>query len=241
MNLQHIKQKLDKVNRFYSYLEDNQKIISRVDHDTFLASIRELYDACFDEQLAKKETTIATPKTNPTSKQEKVVETTKKKRPKLVFNSTNETTNTPKSSTSQRVEKTTPKKEPKQDPIIKTTPTTKENAPEKTIPTNEFNEEFEELFLFKAATDLSQKLSAAPLKDLNKALGLNEKFLYINELFGGDVAKFQTAIKDLNNGKDFDYARAYIENNLIGQQDWLNKTKKTIAKDFIKLIRRRYL
>ncbi len=97
------------------------------------------------------------------------------------------------------------------------------------------------MFRYKAATDLSQKLSASKLDDLQKALGLNEKFLYINELFGGDVGQFQNAIKTLNEGEDFDYARRYMEQNLVAQNDWMNKTKRPVAKDFVKLVRRRYV
>ncbi|BDS09806.1 hypothetical protein [Aureispira anguillae] len=255
MNLQNIKQKLDKINRFYAYLEANQEIISRVDRDALLASIRELYDACFEEgntvvkeapEVEPIQQTVTTTVSDNTPKPEPVVETPKKKRPKLVFNTTNTTPEATKPAKEEAtVIKETPKEEvPKQEPVVSVEPvveptTATEETP--TQPTNSFKEEFEELFLFKAATDLSQKLSAAPLKDLNKALGLNEKFLYINELFGGDVAKFQTAIKALNNGGDFEEARTYIESNLVEQYEWMKKLKKPVAKDFVKLIRRRYL
>ena len=49
MNLQNVKKKLDKVNRFYTYLESNQEDTSRIDRDALLSSIRSLYDACFDD------------------------------------------------------------------------------------------------------------------------------------------------------------------------------------------------
>lgn len=261
MNLQTIKQRLDKINRLYAYLEDNQDIISIVDRDALLASIRELYDACFDEDIATTTTTTKRPVVEEpvvAPKEEKTVEvaeTPKKKRPKLVFN----TNSTPKQERPTKEEAVVSQKEteiPKAEikeektpepvveptPVVAAQPTTPKVETAPTAPTTQgFNEEYEELFLFKAATDLSQKLSAAPLKDLNKALGLNEKFLYINELFGGDVAKFQAAIKTLNNGESFDTARSYIEINLIEQHEWMNKPKKPVAKDFVKLIRRRYL
>ena len=84
-------------------------------------------------------------------------------------------------------------------------------------------------------------LSEAPIKDLGKALGLNEKFLYINELFNGDVEKFQSSIKILNEGDSFTAARVHIESALIEQHQWMKKLKKPVAKEFVKLVRRRYL
>ncbi|WP_052599692.1 hypothetical protein [Aureispira sp. CCB-QB1] len=258
MNLQNVKQKLEKVNRFYDYLNANQEIISRVDHDALIASIRELYDACFDEATAKVATTSTQEVHKTTTPTQKTREKEAKKRPKLVFNTAD-----PSPTTEKTGNEVTPNKSPKstvkEEPIVEqpkeTTPTETKPAVEQETPKAEkqvetpkdsttstaFNEDYEELFIFKEATDLSQKLSATPLSDLNKALGLNEKFLYINELFGGDVAKFQAAIKVLNDEKDFDSARLYIESELADTYNWMKKVKKPIAKDFVKLVRRRYL
>jgi len=135
---------------------------------------------------------------------------------------------------------------PKQEPVIKAEEEEEEEEKKEEVNKSQdisssFNDDYEELFLFKAATDISQKLSEAPLGDLNKALGLNEKFLYINELYGGDVAKFQASMKVLNDGNNFDNARAHMETELIEKFEWMNKLKKSIAKDFVKLVRRRYL
>lgn len=248
MNLQNIKQKLDKINHFYAYLESNKNEISKIDKDSLLAYIRGLYDACLDDN-AEKEVVVVEKVVEkivekvvevPVEKKTEIVENEPKKGTKLIFNTTEE----PKT-----VEKTTVivKEEPKaviQNPVI-------EKVVEKVIEpvvetqpvenTSSYNEEYEELFLFKTATDISQKLSESRLEDLSKALGLNEKFLYINELFGGDVAKFQAAIKFLNDAKTFDNARTFIEKDLIEQYKWLDKLKKPVAKDFVKLVRRRYL
>lgn len=267
MNVQNVKQKLDKVNSFYSYLIENQDIVARVDKDAFIASIRALYEACFEEETVA--APVAEPQTQETPQAEEPTPPTTKKRPKLVFNHQNASKNTPEEE--PKKEAPAPKKEePKKEtpPVVEQQPPKKEKEepqPEETTPPqvspktepvdplqlvkeqhealNEegFQEAYEPLFRYKAATDLSQKLSTSKLDDLQKALGLNEKFLYINELFGGDVGQFQNAIKTLNDGESFDAARHYIEQNLITQNDWMNKTKRPVAKDFIKLVRRRYV
>jgi len=250
MNLKNVKQKLEKVNRFYDYLDANQEIISRIDRDALIASIRELYEVCFEEEVSST-TKVVTPEVHKTTSVPQTKDTeTNKKRPKLVFNTDTANTTATKAEPKQEpvkqdpvpkknVEKTVPKEEAKKEvPTSKKEP---EVTTTESTATDGFNEDYDDLFLFKEATDLSQKLSATPLKDLNKALGLNEKFLYINELFGGDVAKFQAAIKVLNDEKGFDSARSYIESELIETYSWTKKIKKPIAKDFIKLVRRRYL
>lgn len=104
-----------------------------------------------------------------------------------------------------------------------------------------FSEDFAELFMFKQATDLAAKLSESPIHNLSQVLGLNEKFYYINELFGGDAAKFNQAVDFLNTVGDFDRARTYMEEQLIEQLGWMKKEKKNLAKEFVKLVRRRYL
>lgn len=261
MNVQNVKQKLDKVNNFYTYLIENQSIVSRVDKDAFLASIRALYDACFEEAV-EEAPAVPTPTPTPTVQEPQPTTEPAKKKPKLVFNTPNTSTPTPEPTPEPQPEPTpvapvvtTPATE--QPPAIATPPTPIEKpvepvptpeptpTPPSTEPTasveeGEFNEAYEILFHYQEATDLSQKLSSSKLDDLQKALGLNEKFLYINELFGGDVGQFQTAIKTLNDGEDFAEARRYIEQTLIEQNEWMHKTKRPIAKDFIKLIRRRY-
>jgi hypothetical protein len=104
-----------------------------------------------------------------------------------------------------------------------------------------FNEEFEELFFFKQATDLASKLSEKPIPNLSKALAVNEKLNYVQQLFAGETAKFGEAFNYFNEAASFEIARKYMEINLIKQYNWLSREKKNTAKEFIKLIRRRYL
>lgn len=249
MNLQNIKQKLNKVNNFYTYLEENKDIISKIDYDSLLDYIRQLYTACFDETLvtsdnnSKKEVELPAEKVvNSDNNKETVAD---KKAPILVFNSAEKEVTveeTVKEDAPKLVEKTT--EEVVVEPVVNKEVEKKTEAPiikEEPIITTNINEEYEELFMFKAATDISQKLSEAPVKDLNKAVALNEKFVYINELFGGDIPYFQATLKTFNEDTNFENVRSYMESNLIGKYNWIDNAKKNIAKDFIKLVRRRYL
>lgn len=255
MNVQRIKPHLDKINSLYAYLLENKATLSRLDQDAFLASIRSLYDACIlDEEVPQTSIPTTTPPPveplpTPTVESPKPI---KKKRPKMVFTTPNPSTEVQEDPAPPIIEPTLPEQpqlEPtvaKEEPLKEEPPVQNEIPQQETTPPAEqvpasSNEEYEELFAFKEATDLSQKLSTSPIEDLSKALGMNEKYLYINELFGGDVATFQTALKQLNNGAHFDKARQYLEQECISQHNWMDKNKKIIAKNFVKLVRRRYL
>ena len=56
-----------------------------------------------------------------------------------------------------------------------------------------------------------------------------------------DVDQFNGTLKYLNEAGNFEEAKTYIIDKLIQKFDWLNESKASIAKDFIKLCRRRYL
>lgn len=49
--------------------------------------------------------------------------------------------------------------------------------------------------------------------DLRRAIGINDKFLMIRDLFGGDAAAYDAAIDRLNAFDDFDDCMIYIAEN----------------------------
>ena len=121
----------------------------------------------------------------------------------------------------QEVIEPTPAPEPSPDPIV-------------------MDEEHAALFEQKEAKELSDRLSQMPIHDLKKSMGLNEKILTINELFGGDHKAFDRALTDLNTLATFEEAKQYMSENLAAKYDWSDKSKKKKAQIFIKLVRRKY-
>jgi hypothetical protein len=57
------------------------------------------------------------------------------------------------------------------------------------------------------------------ITDIRTVIGLNEKFLFINELFKGNHDAFATHINNLNNCENVEEAKAYVE-NLSQEYDW---------------------
>jgi hypothetical protein len=86
----------------------------------------------------------------------------------------------------------------------------------------------------KIQTDLSSRIQSKPITDINRALGVNDKFLFAKELFNGDKARFKETIDIVNNANDFDEAMNYINENFAWDMD------NPYAKMFIDLINRKY-
>lgn len=57
------------------------------------------------------------------------------------------------------------------------------------------------------------------ISDLRKAIGLNDKFLMIRDLFGGDAARYEDTIDTLNEFDDLDECMIYIVENFRWNPD----------------------
>jgi hypothetical protein len=86
--------------------------------------------------------------------------------------------------------------------------------------------------------ELSDKLTEAPIKDLRKAIGVNDRFLFINELFRGDEAMYERSIKTIQNFAIFAEAEYWIRRELKVKIGWLDSDP--IVKQFDQLVRRRF-
>ncbi len=100
----------------------------------------------------------------------------------------------------------------------------------------------EDLFAFTVTSDRPMKLGELPIVDIRKAMGLSERISTLNELFGRDGMAFDAAITTLNSLRSFDEAKHYLIQNVAGKYEWTKSDERKLrAKDFIKLVRRRYL
>jgi hypothetical protein len=85
------------------------------------------------------------------------------------------------------------------------------------IKTEILADQFQQTFLnealaqFNNRLDISKKLQSRPLKDISTAIGLNEKYLFIKELFNDNAALYQNTIDKLNNFANFNEAIQFID------------------------------
>ena len=85
---------------------------------------------------------------------------------------------------------------------------------------------------------MSDQLSGQPVTDLKKAITLNDKLLYIKELFNGYSLAYSEAIDILNKMSTFEEAESYLKTSYATKNNWDDKTL-TVDK-FCALLQRRY-
>jgi hypothetical protein len=87
-------------------------------------------------------------------------------------------------------------------------------------------------------TELAQKLQDVPIRDLRKAIGINDRYLFINELFSGDEAMFERSVKTLNQFSILPEAEFWMQRELKLKLAW--NEDAPIVQQFIQLVRRRF-
>lgn len=88
-------------------------------------------------------------------------------------------------------------------------------------------------------TEVVEVLKATPVKDLKKAIGINDQYLFINELFRGDEAMYERSIKTINSFSIFAEAEYWIQRELKVKLGWEENTEA--VQHFNQLVRRRFL
>ncbi len=71
----------------------------------------------------------------------------------------------------------------------------------------------------KMADDSAHTAAFNRITDLRKAIGLNDKFLMIRDLFDGDAARYEDTITTLNEFDDLDECMIYIVENFVWNPD----------------------
>lgn len=87
-------------------------------------------------------------------------------------------------------------------------------------------------------SELQHRLNEAPIKDLRKAVGINDRFLFINELFRGDEAMYERSIKTINGFNIYPEAEYWITRELKTKLGW-SIDSETVA-HFDQLVKRRF-
>ena len=77
-----------------------------------------------------------------------------------------------------------------------------------------------------------------PIKDLKKAIGINDRHIFINELFRGDEVMYERSLKTINGFRIFAEAEYWIERELKVKLGW--EEHKETTRHFYQLIKRRF-
>lgn len=85
------------------------------------------------------------------------------------------------------------------------------------------------------ATKLNESVS---VRDLAKAIGINDKFLFINELFRGDRNMYERSIKTINDCSDSNEAAYWMERELKIKLGW--QDDNDAVQQFYQLVKKRF-
>jgi hypothetical protein len=89
-----------------------------------------------------------------------------------------------------------------------------------------------------SAVELGTILKASPVKELRKAIGVNDRFVFINELFRGDEPMYERSIKTINNFRILPEAEYWMERELKIKLGW--DDSREIVQHFYQLVKRRF-
>jgi len=92
--------------------------------------------------------------------------------------------------------------------------------------------------LKQSKIDLGDTLTEVPIRDLRKAIGVNDRFVYINELFRGDEAAYERSIKTINSFSIFAEAEYWIQRELKVKNGW--DAGNELVNQFYQLVKRRF-
>lgn len=68
--------------------------------------------------------------------------------------------------------------------------------------------------LTEKVADRSQQLQQEPIRDLRKAIDINDRYLLLNELFDGDESRYEQVIKTLNGFSILGEALFYVDREI---------------------------
>ena len=246
MDLQQAKVLLFKINTLNDSLSLDDGPIASIERDLMLSYIRQLYETFLETSVQEQNNSTSKGRNKTAApevirpQQEAKPESPKRKYtpPKII-----EIPDTPPEPI--KVAQTTPPPK-KVEPVAAKPPQPKPAPPPvavKSAPSSKSrvsNPKIAALFDLPQTTELSEKLSLSPIKDLTKGLSINDRLLYTNDLFQKDTTLFNASLKTLNTMPDMASAQVFLEEQ-AAKYNWMNGEKVGIAKDFIKHVRRRYV
>lgn len=251
MDFQQSKKLLDKINALHKSISIEEGEISSIERDLMLSYIRQFYESFLNTTPE----TLSTPAKKAIKKakikKEKIQKPAKEKYapPKRVKipDSLKELEATPPPPPPKPAPKPEPIPEPVQEvipepPVVKVEVKTPPPPPPASAPAPKAMPlgKFKSLFESKEASELSEKLSLQPINDITKAIAINDRLLYVNDLFGKQANDFSAALIKLNNFKSMEEAQNALV-DFARKHDWMDEEKQETARAFVKLVRRRFI
>jgi hypothetical protein len=177
----------------------------------------------------------------------------------LVVNKTNDKEDSKESSAPSVADKLAFNNQPRAETFVNTEPTEDETQRPNVVPTNPEpvventpKTKAEEPVTEEKILTLNQRMSAqfkaqqvthgqpaeAPIKDIKSAISLNDKLLFVKDLFNGYSLAYSEAIEIVNRFSTFAEADRFLKTNYVIKNNW--EGKRATADKFYALLKRRY-
>jgi hypothetical protein len=86
--------------------------------------------------------------------------------------------------------------------------------------------------------ELKSALNDTPVRDLKKAIGINDRYVFINQLFRGDEVMYERSLKTINGFRILPEAEYWMERELKVKLGWDENREAT--RHFYQLVKRRF-
>ncbi len=86
--------------------------------------------------------------------------------------------------------------------------------------------------------DLKSTLNDTPVRDLKKAIGVNDRYVFINQLFRGDEVMYERSLKTINAFRILPEAEYWMERELKVKLGW--DENRDATRQFYQLVKRRF-
>jgi hypothetical protein len=87
-------------------------------------------------------------------------------------------------------------------------------------------------------TEVMTTLQDTPVRDLKKAIGINDRYLFVNDLFRGDENMYERSIKTINGFSIYPEAQYWIQRELKVKLSWPDNSET--VRLFDQVIKRRF-
>ena len=231
MNKNDIKQQiavlLEKIQEQVEKINKRKNDISQEEMDIMLSDTRELYEKTVVLNYMNSSHSVATPP----EEEESSIEVETQEEPAPVEEEIADSVSTETSERDEAIEEVTEEEKPQME--LFAAPIEERTEQEEQTTVNE------QVALKEGVQSVASKLEREPVADLKAAIGINEKFLFINELFGGSTEDYNDSLNHLNECKDHTEADTYINDNLKEKYHWDEENNAVSV--FLDLVERRYL
>lgn len=234
MDLQHAQVLLEKIDALQKSISLDKGDISPIERDLMLSYIRQLYEAYRMPAMAAPIAEVPVPKVAPAPPQPAPVVVETPAPPPVVAAPAPQPAPAPPpvASVPTPIAEVVPPPVPVSAPVV-------EPAPAAPVVSRSASAAVEALFHHTAAREVSEKLAQQPITDLTKAMTINDKILYANDLFNRNNDALNQALLQINALPNMDAAKNLLV-DLATQYQWTEGERPETAEAFIKLVRRRF-